>query len=104
MKKILILICSLVFSLSLFSQTLEEALVLKPNLEVKMGELTGAGTRFSIKALAGFVHPNGYIMKEDCTKIMIKQSVDPKVSDVVQITVNGSTINSSELTGFIIQK
>lgn len=81
-----------------------ESLVLKPNLEVKLGELTGAGTRFSLSALAGFVHPQGYIMKEECSRIVVRSTNSPKVSDVVAITVNGEDISANELTGFIVQK
>jgi hypothetical protein len=81
-----------------------ESLVLKPNQEVKLGELTGAGTRFSLNVLAGFVHPQGYIMKDECSRIVVRSTNSPKVSDVVAITVNGEEINASELTGFIIQK
>jgi hypothetical protein len=101
MKKLLIMITVVFATLNLYAA---EAVVLKPNMEVRMGELTGAGSRFSLKALAGFVHPDGVILKEDCQEIVVKNSADPKISDVVKIKVQNQEINSNELTGFIIQK
>lgn len=103
MKMLIAVLMMLLVSLSVLADS--EALV-KPvgNFDVKMGELTGAGTRYSLKAIAGFVHPNGYILKSDCQNIVVKQSVDPRVSDVVRITVDNQVIEASELTGFIIQK
>ncbi len=104
MKKFLMLFSFLLLIANLSFAEEFESLVLKPNLEVKLGELTGAGTRFSLNALAGFVHPQGYIMKEECSKIVVRSTNNPKVSDVVAITVNGEEITANELTGFIIQK
>ena len=100
--KILILVMTLLLNINLFA---DEAWsnVVRPNLEVKMGELTGAGSRYSIKNLAGFVHPNGYILKEECANIVLKQTNDPKISDIVKIQVGEQEILASELTGFIIQ-
>ncbi len=46
----------------------------------------------------------GYIMKEECERIVVRSTNSPKVSDVVAITVNGEEIRANELTGFIIQK
>ena len=103
MKRIVMIISMLLLSLISVASA-NEQLVLKPNMEVKMGELTGAGTRFSLKALAGFVHPNGVILKEECQEIVVRTAADPKISDVVKIKVQDQTINSNELTGFIIQK
>ncbi len=104
MKKFM-MILGVIFLMTNISYADEvEGLVLRPNLEVKLGELTGAGTRFSLSALAGFVHPNGYIMKEECSKIVVRSTNNPKVSDVVAITVNGEDIKANELTGFIVQK
>jgi hypothetical protein len=77
---------------------------IQPNLDIQMGELTGAGSKFSIRSLAGFVHPKGYIMVEDCSSIVLKDSIDPKISDVVNIVVSGETINVHELKGFIVKK
>jgi len=104
MKKLisLLFILTIVSSFAFGSDV--ESLVLKPNMEVKLGELTGAGTRFSLSALAGFVHPQGYIMKEECSRIVVRSTNNPKVSDVVTITVNGEDISANELTGFIVQK
>ena len=101
--KILILMITMFLSLNLFS---EETLTNKigANLEVKMGELTGAGSRYSMKNLAGFVHPKGFILKEECSKITIKENNDPKISDIVKIQVGADEISVSELTGFIVTK
>ncbi len=93
MKRIILIIIVCLFSLLSF----------RPKLEVKMGELTGVGSRFKISNLAGFVHPKGQIMKEDCSEIVIKNSNDPKISDVVSVTVNGEEIESSEFIGIIVQ-
>ena len=103
MKLLIAVLMTLFFALNAFADS--EALVKSVgNFDVKMGELTGAGTRYTLKAIAGFVHPNGYILKSDCQNIVVKNSVDPKVSDVVRITVDNQVIEASELTGFIIQK
>ncbi|MBC7429439.1 MAG: hypothetical protein H7336_12550 [Bacteriovorax sp.] len=103
-----ILMLSLVLTLS----TLQSAFALdqagidqlkKQGFEVRMGELTGAGSRLSLSHLAGFIHPNGIVMKQDCKSIAVAQSsdkVDPKISDVTKVVVDQSVIQASEFEGF----
>ncbi len=74
----------------------------KLGYEVRMGELTGAGGRMSLSRLAGFIHPDGIVMKEDCQNIAVSRTsqIDPKVSDVTKVTVDKSVISASEFVGF----
>lgn len=75
----------------------------KQGLQVKMGELTGAGSRFSVHDLAGLVLPDGVLMKEDCSAIVVNNASNPKVSDIVKIKVQDQEIDASEFVGFIIK-
>ena len=72
-------------------------------MQVKMGELTGAGSKFSLHNLAGLILPDGVLMKEDCTAIVVKPTADPKVSDIVKIKVQNHDIAASEFIGFVIK-
>lgn len=74
----------------------------KLGFEVRMGELTGAGGKLSLSKLAGFIHPKGIVMKEDCKSIAISHAgqADPKISDVTKVTVDQSVISASEFEGF----
>lgn len=98
MKVIFFLI---VFSFSAFA---EISLINPPkhNLEVRMGELTGAGGKFSLKTVAGFVYKDKYIMKEDCKNIILKKTIDPIVSDIVSLEVGEQTIFPNQLDGIIL--
>jgi hypothetical protein len=78
----------------------------KQGFEVRMGELTGAGSRLSLKRLAGFIHPNGIVMKQDCQAITVSRNgdpADPKISDVTKVQVNENEISSREFEGFFIK-
>lgn len=75
----------------------------KQGLQVKMGELTGAGSRFLVHDLAGLVLPDGILMKEDCSAIVVKNTINPKVSDIVKIKVQDQEIAVSEFVGFIVR-
>ena len=74
----------------------------KQGYEVQMGEVTGAGGRMALTRLAGFIHPNGIVMKEDCKNIAVNHSAqtNPLVSDVTKVTVDQSVISVSEFVGF----
>ena len=74
----------------------------KQGFEVKMGELTGAGGRMSLSRLAGFIHPNGIVMKEDCKSIAVLKSSNQEalISDVTKVTVDQSVIEAREFEGF----
>ena len=74
----------------------------KQGFQVRMGELTGAGGKMSLGRLAGFIHPNGIVMKEDCQSIAVSRAgqVDPLISDVTKVTVDQSVIPASEFEGF----
>lgn len=71
-------------------------------MQVRMGELTGAGSKFALSKLAGLVLPEGVLMKEDCTGIVVKNRIDPKVSDIVKIQFQDHEIMASEFVGFVI--
>jgi len=75
--------------------------LLKQGLQVRMGELTGAGSRVSLKNLQGLVLPEGVLLKSDCTGIVVKNSADPKVSDIVRIKVNEVEIDAKEFVGIV---
>jgi hypothetical protein len=77
--------------------------LIKQGLQVKMGELTGAGSKFSVHNLAGLVLPEGVLMKEDCSAIIVKSSADPKVSDIIRIKVQDHEIAASEFIGFVVR-
>ena len=76
--------------------------VIRQGLHVKMGELTGAGSKVSLQRLAGLVLPDGILMKEDFNEILIKNTVDPKISDIVKIKHEGQDLMAVEFIGFVI--
>ncbi|MBC7538313.1 MAG: hypothetical protein H7281_05805 [Bacteriovorax sp.] len=105
MKK---LIAALLLTIAIFNTALAEDLspidiLIRQGLQVKMGELTGAGSKFSVHSLAGLVLPDGVLMKEDCSAIIVKSSADPKVSDIIKIKVQDHEIAASEFIGFVIR-
>ena len=78
----------------------------KQGFEVRMGELTGAGSKLSLSRLAGFIHPSGILMKKDCTAISISRSgdpKDPKISDITKIKADNVEIPVQEFEGFFIK-
>lgn len=75
----------------------------KQGFQVRMGELTGAGSKLSLARLAGFIHPSGIVMKTDCKQIAVSaksDQSDPKISDVTKVVVDQSVINAQEFEGF----
>lgn len=99
-------IATLTLTLSLMMKTYAGDLVpvdtvVKLGMQVRMGELTGAGSRVSLRSLHGLVLPEGVLMKSDCTGIVVKNSADPKVSDIVKIKVNDVEIDAQEFVGFV---
>lgn len=103
MKKILALLLFSFASLTIHARELSTVDELaRLGMVVKMGELTGAGSKFSLNKLAGLVLPEGVLMKEDCTGIVVRNSADPKVSDIVKIKVQDHEIQASEFVGFVV--
>jgi hypothetical protein len=105
MKK---LIAAILLTIALLNTALAEDLsplgaLIKQGMQVKMGELTGAGSKFSVHNLAGLILPDGVLMKEDCSEIIVKSSSDPKVSDIIKIKVQDQEIAASEFIGFVIR-
>lgn len=101
MKTIIMTLFFILFSTSakaIDAQSLEQ--LKKQGFQVRMGELTGAGGKMSLTRLAGFIHPNGIVMKNDCKSIAVKASVDPKISDVTKVVVDQSVISANEFVGF----
>lgn len=101
MKTIMMIFSLILFSTNVFAidqATLSQ--LQKQGFQVRMGELTGAGSKLSLTRLAGFIHPNGIVMKEDCKSISVATSVDPKISDVTKVTVDQSVIPAREFEGF----
>jgi hypothetical protein len=76
----------------------------KQNLQVLMGELTGAGKSIPAELLEGFVHPEGILTKKDFDKISLKTNLNAKVSDVVKVIQGNREFAASEFTGFIIKR
>jgi hypothetical protein len=74
------------------------------NLQVLMGELTGAGKSIPAELLEGFVHPEGILTKKDFDKISLRTNVNAKVSDVIKVIQGNREFAASEFTGFIIKK
>jgi hypothetical protein len=75
----------------------------KQGFVVRMGELTGAGSRMSLGQLQGFIHPRGIVMKADCKSIAVGQAsnqANPLISDVTKVFVDQSVINAAEFEGF----
>lgn len=77
--------------------------LIKQGLQVKMGELTGAGSKFSVKNMEGLILPEGVLLKSDLTGIVVKNSADPKISDIVRIKVQDQEIDASEFVGFVVK-
>ncbi len=75
----------------------------KQGFQVRMGELTGAGSKMSLTRLAGFIHPQGVIMKEEITNIVVSPSATPNVSDVKKIQVGNALIDAKDLEGFFVR-
>lgn len=101
MKTIMMIFSLMLFSTSTFAidqQSLE--LLKKQGFQVRMGELTGAGSKLALTRLAGFIHPKGIVMKEDCKSIAVSSAVDPKISDVTKVVVDQSVIAAHEFEGF----
>lgn len=68
------------------------------------GELTGAGSKFSVKVLVGFIHDRELLPIERCQKIAVKNTLDPKVSDITQVEIEGRVIEAHEFDGFVVRE
>jgi len=75
----------------------------KQGFEVRMGELTGAGSKMSLTRLAGFIHPQGVIMKNEIANIVVSPSSTPNISDVKKIQVGNTFIDARDLEGFFVR-
>ncbi|NOT80698.1 MAG: hypothetical protein HOP07_17065 [Bacteriovoracaceae bacterium] len=75
-------------------------LLTKKGFQVRMGELTGAGSKMSITRLAGLIHSDGIIMKEEIHNLTLNQTNNPSISDIKEIIVGDSVISAHELEGF----
>lgn len=75
-------------------------LLTKKGFQVRMGELTGAGSKMSITRLAGLIHPEGIIMKDEIKNLILTQTNNPSVSDIKEIIVGDNVISANELEGF----
>lgn len=105
MKKTLaVIIISLTMLCSASAQNLTSLDVLiRAGMQVKMGELTGAGSRFSVKDLEGLILPEGVLMIEDCFGVVIKTTVNPKISDIVKIKVDNQEVLAEQFIGFVVR-
>lgn len=103
MKKIITLI---ILTLALIKTTYAFDLVhpddlKKQGMVVKLGELTGAGSTTSVKHLTGLILPEGVLMIDDCSEVVLKTNNDPKISDIIKITFQNHEILSEEFIGFV---
>ncbi len=90
----------LVFSLLiLFSFNMKASRMVQVN-----GELTGAGSKYSVKALVGFIHNREVLPKEKCSKIILKKSDNPKISDITKVEINGEIVEAHQFDGFVVQE
>jgi hypothetical protein len=96
------------FILTLYSQQLRASelrtieQVSRQGMIVTMGELTGAGAQMSVSRLAGLILPEGVLMKEDCTLVVVKNVQNPMVSDILKIRVLDQEIRATEFLGFVV--
>ena len=101
---------AIIITMAVFLATIQSSMAIdqrsidilkKQGFQVRMGELTGAGGRLSLARLAGFIHPKGIVMKEDCKSIAtLRTNSEPKISDVTKVVVDQSVIAASEFEGF----
>lgn len=99
---IVTLMLTLTFMFKSYAQDLTPVdSLIKQGLQVRMGELTGAGSKVPLRNMQGLVLPEGVLMKSNCTGIVVKKSDDPKISDIVKIKVNDVEIDAHEFVGFV---
>ena len=101
---------TIIITIAIFLATLQSSMAIdqrsietlkKQGFQVRMGELTGAGGKLSLARLAGFIHPKGIVMREDCKSIATIRTIsEPKISDVTKVVVDQSVIDASEFEGF----
>lgn len=105
MKKIIpLFVLAFILSTSVFAEDLTPlSSLIKQGLQAQMGELTGAGTKFSLHNLEGLILPEGVLLKSDCLRIVVKNSTDPKVSDIVRVQLKNEDIEASDFVGFVIK-
>lgn len=99
---IVLLLPLLIQSAASLELTPQEVLI-RQGMSVQMGELTGAGSKISLNHLQGLILPEGVLMKADCKKIIVKNKIDPKISDIVLIKVQETEIDASEFVGFVVE-
>jgi hypothetical protein len=105
MKKYVVLILTLILSQASFAIDQDTVNSLnRKGFDVIMGELTGAGSKFSINRLAGFVLNDGILLKENCHKIVIAKSESSSVASIVQVEFENQVILASEFEGIIIKR
>jgi hypothetical protein len=76
----------------------------KQGLQVIMGELTGAGSKVPLQSLAGFVLTDGILLKENCTSIIVKNSMNLDIASIVRVVFENQNIEAQEIEGIIIKK
>jgi hypothetical protein len=76
----------------------------KQGFEVIMGELTGAGSKVSMQRLAGFVLTDGIILKEKCTTIIVKDSINKDAASIIRVVFENQNIEAQEFEGIIVKK
>lgn len=94
MKKIILVTCFLLLSVTMTyaNRTLRVS-----------GELTGAGSRYSVKILVGLIHNREVIPVEKVQKIFTKNSSNPMISDIEKVEISGRVLGASEFEGFIVK-
>lgn len=96
------LLISLFISISARSESLIPLEYYKgQGLEIRLGELTGAGSKFSIRSLEGLILPEGVLRKSSVSAIVVKNTKDSKISDIVKVKIADQEIAAGEFIGFI---
>lgn len=102
------IIIALSIALSIFVSVRAQELtpvdaLIKQGMKVRMGELTGAGSKASIQNLHGLILPEGVLLKTDMTGIVVKNESSPMISDIVKVKIEDQEIPASEFVGFVLE-
>ena len=73
------------------------------NLELKLGELTGAGKTIPLNKLEVLFTPDSYILKKEIKNIVYKEKALPVAADILEIHLVDEVVTSELISAFIIR-